>query len=157
MIETKRELILKNLFTNRIKIHSLEIEKYIQTLKEYCQNNNIYVQRLITVTFGIEKKSKEEQVFDLELILELKNDSSSTYLPDGFVNKSELYITNALYLRYQGSNKDSINAFNEINNYLISNKLQAITPAYSVSNNPFNQSDGNIDLEIYIGINPNII
>jgi len=62
-----------------------------------------------------------------------------------------------LYTHYEGNNQGSFQAFNEINNYLISNKLQAITPAYSVSNNPFNQPDGNIDLEIYIGINPNIL
>ena len=157
MIESKKELKLENLFTNRIKINRFETENYIQALKKRCQDNEIYVQRLITVTFGIENKSDENQIFDLELIIEPKNTDLITHLPNGFLKKTEIYITNALYLHYQGSNKESIKAFSEINNYLISNKLLAITPAYSVSNNPFNQPDGEIDLEIYIGINPNIL
>lgn len=156
MIESSRELYMVNVLSKRIKILQSEVYIQIEDIKKICDSNFFIVKSMATVTHGIEKTEKGTEL-DLEIIIELQNRIEDIQIPEGLLVKEKIYITNALYKHYEGSSIGSNTAYNEIKEFLIKNKLQAITPAYSVSKHPFSQSETQMNLDIYVGINPNIM
>ena len=156
MVATKNELKMENVLSKRMKVSQSDLSRQMEDLKNMCDANFFIVKSLTTVTYAIEKYEKGS-ILDLEILVELKNSVDNENIPNGFVLKPQILITNALMNHYEGPSVGTNNAFNEINNYLMTNKLMAITPAYSVSKDPFKQSENQINLDIYVGINPNIM
>ncbi len=157
MIEEHKELFIENLISKQSKIAQNEIESTMQSLRTFCIENDLNVLSITTVTFAMEKDSTGNQILDLEILVNIENNYLPSSLPQGFVKKEKLLITNALFTHYEGLKQGMINSLNEIQTYIVQNKIQAITPAYSVSHNPFNQNTNNIDLDIYVGANPNVM
>lgn len=157
MIYNHKELKQTNLLSFRSKLSQSELESYIQEINNICTEKNIKVKTLITTTFGIEQDKDGNQIFDIEILLPFNKNFIKTTIIEKFAIKEKILITNAIQLHYDGQKVNTLQVINELNNYIISNNLKPITPTYSVSNNPFDQLNGNINMDLFIGINPNIM
>lgn len=156
MITEHNELQKKNLFSKRFTTSQIEFSKFMMELKKLCDDNLFIVANIITVTYGIQQ-TPEGQMMDIEVLIEIQNMNSDVNMPGDFNIKEEISIINAINMHYEGNQQESVSALNEINRYLSDNKLQAITPAYTVSHNPFVQLGNNINMDVYVGINPNVM
>ncbi len=157
MIYNHKILKLTNLLSFRSKLPQTEIESYIQEICNTCKEKNIKLKMLITTTFGIELDKDGNQILDIEILLPFNKNFIKTTIIEKFAIKEKILITNAIQVHYDGQKVNTLQVINELNNYIISNSLKPITPMYSVSNNPFDQLNGNINMDLFIGINPNIM
>lgn len=157
MIYNHKILKLTNLLSVRSKLPQTEIESYIQEICNTCKEKNIKLKMLITTTFGIELDKDGNQILDIEILLPFNKNFIKTTIIEKFAIKEKILITNAIQVHYDGQKVNTLQVINELNNYIISNSLKPITPMYSVSNNPFDQLNGNINMDLFIGINPNIM
>lgn len=157
MIYNHKELKKTNLLSFRSKLSQSEIESYILEINNICRIENIKLQTLITTTFSIEHDKEGKQILDIEILLPSNKKIIENSLFENFSIKEIILITNAIQLHYEGQKLNSLHAINELNDYIIANSLIPITPMYSVSNNPFDQLNGNINMDLFIGINPNIM
>ena len=91
---------------------------------------------------------------DMELIclLDKKIDSSGEY-----VYKEKIKIINAVMMSYKGNTSGLQEACNELNKYIIDNKLQPITVGYNVTKKIDPLDINNAEIDVYVGINPNIL
>jgi len=156
MIKENQELHRYNLVSKRQKITQNEMPYVIDEIKKYAENNQLKIKDIISVSFS-NTMENNEQIIDNECIVEFTSQITNNILPDGYKNKNELLITNALNLSFKGNQQLFLAKYNEIANYIASNKLQPITPMYTVIHNPLEQLGNEVDLDIYIGINPNIL
>lgn len=157
MILEKSELKLENLLSIREKFLQKDLEIKMREIKEFCEKNFLIVSSITTITFEIMQNENNQQMIDIEILIEIPNQNIPKDLPEGFNYKKQVYIVNSLKNHYEGASQNSINAYNEINKYILEKKLLPITPAYAVSNNPYAQPDNFINLDIYVGLNPNIM
>jgi hypothetical protein len=90
-----------------------------------------------------------KQIIDVEVLLPI-----AYRIPDDtpYEFKERIKITNALYTKVEQVERLN-DAMNEVNEYMVSNGLQPVTSAYLVQTK---QEDKPV-IELYIGINPNIL
>lgn len=75
----------------------------------------------------------------------------------------ELHLKNVISVRRKmtqielGIEAGLQSVYNELNAYIAIHKLQPVTPAFSVSLNPFANTQEKVNIDIYVGINPNIL
>jgi hypothetical protein len=117
----------------------------ILNYKDYVDSSNECV---ITTTKKMELVDGK-QILDVEVLLPVSY-RIPVEKPYVFIEKFE--ITNALYTKVEQVQKLN-EAMNEINQYILSNGLQPVTPAYIVQT----KQGGKLTAEIYIGLNPNIL
>lgn len=156
MITENNELILCNVYSRRIQVDEEEMQKILKDIQIFCNKKFLFVSSITTVTFGTKKDQNYKPLMDLEILLNIQN-QQKIELPYGFCKKEKIQIVNALKCCYTGLNENVIQIYNELNKYIERNKIQPITPIYSVNKNPYIQENGRIDLDLYIGINPNIL
>lgn len=113
--------------------------------KDYSISNGEYV---ITTTRAIEVVNGE-QVLDVEILFPI---SYRIPIEEPYVFKSKIKITNALYQKVTDITQLQ-DVLNQMNQYILDNKLQPITSAYLVQT----KQEDKPCIEIYIGINPNIL
>ncbi len=140
-------LEIDNLFSYRGKIKSMELEEIGKKMEEKV--NLAGAKRIgmpITVTYGVENDT-------MEILLPIDREISST---DEFCYKERIKIVNALVAKHKGNPMKLQNTCNELNQYIAENKLVPITAGYNVTKktNPIDIEDTEID--VYVGINPNI-
>ena len=156
MILEKQEFHLTNLISQSRKVTQNEFLTNMEKLKRYSEENNFCVKNFTSVTYSIVIENGE-QVLDNECIVEFETPVLQENLPEEFNVKNELLITNAVNLSFKGNQSLFISKYNEITGYLSAKKLQPITPLYTVTHYPFSQEENTVDLDFYIGINPNIL
>lgn len=157
MITNGDVLKLDNLLSKRVEITQNDLSLLLNRIRSFCYNNEIVVNNIVTATFGVRNDNNNNQLIDMEILLDLQGNTIPNNFPDDFQTKEKIEIINALHTHFMGKNQESIIAYNEINQYISEHSLQPITPAYAVSHNPYNNSDDIIDIDIYVGINPNIM
>jgi hypothetical protein len=140
---------INNLVTQSGKFTVADFQKALMKLsnayKDYANNNDECV---ITTTRSLEIVDGE-QILDVEILFPI------TYriaVEDSYLFKSKIKITNALYAKVEDVTKFQ-ETLNGVNQYIIDNKMQPITSAYLVQTKQENKPC----IEIYIGINPNIL
>ncbi|OJF76803.1 MAG: hypothetical protein BKP49_04340 [Treponema sp. CETP13] len=155
-IVANKELHLLNVISLRKKMTQIELGKESQNIKKLFDENNLSVKSITSVTYSVTKGQDEKPLLDIELLVE----GVANKIPDislaEYVVKPEIKIVNALYVDYEGSAREIQTAYNTINAYIAEHKLQPITPAYSVSQNPFTSKPESVCMEIYVGISPNV-
>lgn len=143
-------LEIDNLFSYRGKIKSAELEEIGKKMEEKV--NLAGAKRIgmpITVTYGVENDTME-----IEILLPIDRKISSTI---EFCYKEKIKIVNALVAKHKGNPMKFQNTCNELNQYIAENKLVPITAGYNVTKktNPIDIEDTEID--VYVGISPNIL
>lgn len=116
-----------------------------QKFKDYVANN---CETIITTTKAVEVVDNE-QILGVEILIPVsyRIPCSGTY-----VFKEKIKIDNALYIREDDISKLQ-DTMNQMNQYILDNKLQPITSAYLVQS----KQDNKMVTDIYIGNNPNIL
>lgn len=93
-------------------------------------------------------------MIDIELLMPIDKSIDST---DKFVFKNQIKIVNAVVIHYIGNPNELQVAYNELNKYIIDNGLNVITAGYNVTKKVSSLDINNTEIEIYVGINPNIL
>ncbi len=149
-------LEMNNVMSYRGKMTQTEIaekSKEIEQLMKAAGANK--TAPVATTTFAVEQSARG-LVMDIEILVPM--DKSFT-LPSGYVWKSKFLLTNAVMIHYVGNPAGLNSVANELNSYIASNKLVPITTGYSVTVKEA-KTPSEIDameVEIYVGINPNIL
>lgn len=140
---------INNLVTQSGKFRVDEFQKAIINIdnnhKDYVHNNEKY---MITTTKSVDIVNNE-QILDVEILLPV---SYRIPVEEPYQYKSTIKIANALYTKVEDMTKLQ-DTLNEVNQYIVVNKLQPITSAYLVQKKQENLPC----IEIYIGLNPNIL
>lgn len=140
---------INNLISKSGKFTAIEFQNTLINMANVYKNfsiaNGDYI---ITSTKALEVVNGE-QILDVEILMPV------TYrmpVEETYTFKSKLKLTNALYKKVIDITKlqDTLNMMNQ---YIIEKKLQPITSAYLIQTKQNNQPC----IEIYIGINPNIL
>lgn len=140
---------INNLISISGKYTATEFQKALMDMvnlyKDYSIDNGEY---LITTTKSIEMVN-DEQVMDVEILMPV---SYRIPVKDPYVFKNRIKLTNALYEKVTDITKLQ-DTLIMVDQYMLDQKMQAITSAYLVQTKENNQPC----VEIYIGINPNIL
>ena len=103
----------------------------------------------ITATYAVEYDE-----IDVELIMPIDMSMDST---DKFVFKDQIKIVNAVVVAYKGHPIGLQEACNQLNQYIVEHKLQPITVGYNVTKKTDMLSLQNTEIDVYVGISPNIL
>ena len=144
-----QEYEIDNLITRVGRFNVMDFQQALMNLvnsyKDYAANNGEYV---ITTTKSLEVVNGE-QIMDVEILLPV---SYRVPTDDPYVFKSKIKLSNALYAKITDPALLQ-DALNQVNQYILENKLQPVTSAYLVQT----KQDNKPSIEIYIGMNPNIL
>lgn len=151
-IKTDRELLLENVLSFRGIINQVQI-----------QDIGIDMEKVI-LEAGLQRKGTpvtathemKDGTIDIEILLPVDGDLSRIN-NEKYKTKKKVHIVNAVVACYFGNPDGVQEAYDELNRYIVNNELQAITVGYNVTKkiNPLDIE--NTELEIYVGINPNIL
>lgn len=103
----------------------------------------------ITATYGMVGDK-----IDVEILLPIDKETDST---EKYLYKKKIKIVNAVVAKYLGNPNGLQEACDELNHYIIEHKLIPITVGYNVTKkvNPMNLEE--TEIEVYVGISPNIL
>lgn len=149
-IKTGQEIELNNVISFRGKILQGEIDKIGMDMEmKLCEvgaKRNGYP---ITATYGVDGTT-----LDIELLLPIDKNTGNI---GNYVFKKKFKIVNAIVLSYIGNPNGLHNACNELNKYIVENNLQPITVGYNVTKKVDTLNIDNTEIDVYVGINPNIL
>lgn len=149
-IKENQELNVTNILSFRGKIKQEELENIGKEM-EYCILN-AGAKRIggtITATYAI-----EAGVVDVELLIPIDRNIVPI---DKFVFKEQIKIVNAVIACYKGHPTGLQDVCNQLNQYMVEHKLQPITVGYNVTKKVDMLKPGNTEIDIYVGISPNIL
>lgn len=152
MIEIKesQELNETNLLSYRGKVRQVELEQIGKEMDSYVQQMGAKsVKTPITATYAA-----IGDTVDIEILMPVNKVIDST---DKFAFKSQIKITNAVVVAYKGHPMGLQEACNELNQYIAEHKLQPITVGYNVTKNMDTLNLENTEIDVYVGISPNIL
>lgn len=144
-----RNYEINNLITRSGRFSSIEFPQIVDDLineyKEYAINNG---ELIISTTKSIEIID-QMQILDVEVLLPVLY---KLPVKTPYSYKSSIKLYNALYAKINDISKLQ-DAILETNQYIVKNNYQPITSAYLIQS----KQNNNPCVEIYIGLNPNII
>lgn len=149
-IKENQELNVVNVFSFRGKVQQMELENIGKEMEEYIQNaGSKRIGNSITATYAV-----DGEFVDVELIIPIDKSIEST---EKFSYKKCIKITNAVIGCYKGNPSGFQEAYKQLNTYIIDQKLQPITVGYNVTKRMDILNPDNTEIDIYVGINPNIL
>ena len=149
-IKENQELKVESLLSYRGKVRQAEIENIGKEMESYIQNAGAKrVSSPMTATYAV-----EGDVIDIELLIPIDKNIDST---DKFVFKKQIKIVNAVVASYKGHPAGLQEACNQLNQYIMEHKLQPITVGYNVTKKVDMLNPENTEINVYVGINPNIL
>lgn len=143
-------LEVENLMSFRGKVPQTELESIGNDLNDKVVL--VGAKRIgypITATFGI-----EGDLVDVEILLPIDKRVSDI---DRYHYKEKLRITNALVARHRGKPAELQGTCNQLNQYITEQKLLPITVGYNVTRKIDPVDVENTEIDVYVGINPNIL
>ncbi|MBQ3782290.1 MAG: hypothetical protein II838_02455 [Lachnospiraceae bacterium] len=149
-IKENQELHVDNLLSYRGKVKQTEIELVGKEMEDYIQN--VGANRIgnpITVTYAV-----EGDMIDIELLMPIDKSIDST---DKFVFKKQIKIVNAVVASYKGHPMGLQDTCNQLNQYMVEHTLQPITVGYNVTKKMDMLNPNNTEIDVYVGISPNIL
>lgn len=149
-IKENQELNMANVLSFKGKIRQMELENIGKEMELYIHNSGAKrVGNPITATHGI-----ENDVIEVELLVPIDMRIAST---DRFTFKNQIKIVNAVVASYKGKPMGLQETCNQLNKYIMEHGLQPITVGYNVTKKTDMLNLENIEIDVYVGINPNII
>ena len=149
-IVQNQELNKEKLLSFRGRIRQTELEAVGKDMESYIRNNGANrIGDPITVTYGV-----DNDMVDVELLLQVDCIIPSS---DKYVYKDRIRIVNALVGIYKGNPVGLQESVVQLNKFITEHKLQPITVGYNVTKNVDVQNPDNTEINIYVGINPNIL
>ncbi|SHI07908.1 hypothetical protein SAMN02745207_04255, partial [Clostridium grantii DSM 8605] len=102
-------------------MNQMEINQEMQKIGQVIKENNLQKSGpVLNTTFGVEMVAGQ-QVLDMEILIPVEGEFD---IPVGYVLKKEFKLVNALYVRHEGNPMLMQNTYNELNQFIQSNKLQ---------------------------------
>ncbi len=152
-IQEHMTLEMHNVLSFRGKMTQQELAAKSQEIDQLIKTNGASKSApTATTTFSVEPGG----IMDIEILIPL---DKTFDVPSGFAIKPKILITNALMIKHSGHPSGLENTINELNNYIMSNHLVPITTGYNVTvkdaKTPLELD--NMEVEIYVGISPNIL
>lgn len=156
-IEIGRELYFENLISLKVQGSQNEINKEIQSLYSYLQENGIAkVGPVITATFSIKQEANGISL-NMEILIPIDKCIESN---NKYIFKEKFHLVSAVYLRHDGKPDLLQDSCSKLLSYIHENSLQNITSMYNVLiKEPEIQNGviGNMIVDLYIGINPSVL
>lgn len=152
-ITENQQLEVKNLISLRGRFRQEEIPGVMQKLSTYAALQGVKpAGGPISVTFGVEQTA-EGLLTDTELMMPVDGTVEGN---EEIVRKERLFLTNAVRLQYTGSPEMFQSACNELNTYIQEKGYMPITAGYTVTKG-VDRISGTMEMEVYVGINPNVL
>ncbi|MCR5619244.1 MAG: hypothetical protein K6F65_04025 [Lachnospiraceae bacterium] len=149
-IVQNQELNKEKLLSFRGRIRQTELESVGKDMESYIRNNGANrIGDPITVTYGV-----DNDLVDVELLLQVDCIIPSS---DKYVYKDRIRIVNALVGIYKGNPVGLQESVVQLNKFITEHKLQPITVGYNLTKKVDVQNPDNTEINIYVGINPNIL
>lgn len=149
-IKLGQELFVENLYSIRCKISQMELQSIGKKAEEIVKSfGAIQKGSPISATFAMEGDK-----IDVELLFPIDREIPSK---DGFVYKKMLKLTNAAVVAFKGHPAGFQSACNDLNQYIAEHQLQPVTVGYNVTKKADMVNPENTEIDVYVGINPNII
>ena len=149
-IKENQELNVTNLLSYRGKLKQTELENIGQEMESYIQSAGAKrVGNPITATYELEGDE-----IDIELLMPIDKSIESM---DKFDFKNQIKIVNAVVASYIGHPMGLQDACNQLNQYIMERRLQPITVGYNVTKKTDMLSPENTEIDVYVGISPNIL
>ena len=149
-IKEKQELNVVNVFCYRGKVKQAELENIRKDMESYIQQAGATCKGTpITATYAV-----EGDTIDIEIIIPIDKSIDSV---EGFVFKNQIKIVNAVVASFKGHPVGLQEACNQLNRYIFEHKLQPITVGYNVTKKTDMVNPENTEVDIYVGMNPNIL
>lgn len=149
-IKENKELNVANVLSYRGKVRQAELENIGKEMESYIQNAGAKrVGNPTTATYAV-----ESDMIDIELLMPIDKSIDST---DRFVFKNQIKIVNAVVACYKGHPMGLQEACNQLNQYIMEHKLQPITVGYNVTKKTDILNPENAEIDVYVGISPNIL
>ena len=153
IISECQRLDVTNLITFRGKVKQEELSGVLLRMKNYAEGQGAkVVGGPISVTYGVEQ-TKDGTMADAEVMIPLDKAISET---KEFLRKERLFVDNAVKLEYSGTPALFHNACTELNVYFREKGHVPITAGYIVTKG-VDEASGSVDMEVYVGINPNVV
>ena len=156
MIEQGKELLLENLLSLREKIFQPDISNEMMKIGRFLKDNCLRkTGPIVTATFAIENTGGQS-VLDMEILVPMDKKAD---LPAEYKYKRVFRLVNAVYARHQGNPTALQNTYDEMLEHIKKNNLQQITAGYNVNINDMlpGMSMDEMIIDVYIGVNPNIL
>ena len=145
-------LDVRNLLCCTTKFNPDSFAEALQKIEETLKNNEITSKdTAIYLLFG----NDENQTINIHFATE----KEITYPKDLFQFKERLYLVQAVKSRYEGELYDIKDSFYQIQQYMDTRKLSPITPfcCKVISGLEDSKNTGDVIVDIYVGVNGNII
>lgn len=149
-IKENQELNVANVLSYKGKVKQAELENVGKEMESYIQKAGAKrVGNPTTATYAV-----EGDMIDIELLMPIDRSIDST---DKFVFKNQIKIVNAVVACYKGHPLGLQEACNQVNQYIVEHKLQPITVGYNVTKKTDMLSPENTEIDVYVGISPNVL
>ena len=149
-IKENQELNVANVLSYKGKVKQAELENVGKEMESYIQKAGAKrVGNPTTATYAV-----EGDMIDIELLMPIDRSIDST---DKFVFKNQIKIVNAVVACYKGHPMGLQEACNQVNQYIVEHKLQPITVGYNVTKKTDMLSPENTEIDVYVGISPNVL
>ena len=154
MIEEHKEFNVNNLLSFRASLTQDEMQKEMQNLEKFINDNNLtVVGSKINTTYSVTQGIVP--TMDIEMLIPIDKEFQET---EEYKFKFELKLINALKSVHKGNPQGFNDTVMEIQKYTQDKKLMPITSLYTVNIHEVKRPDDmdKFHAELYVSINPNI-
>lgn len=149
-IKRNQELEVNNILSFRGKVKPQELDAIVKDMELKMKDTGVErVGNPITATYAMDKEG-----VDVEVLLPINKSMGNIGI---YKFKERIKIVNAVLLSYKGNPVGLQNACNELNQYIVDNQLQPITVGYNITKHIDIINVENTEIDVYVGINPNIL
>lgn len=149
-IKENQELDILNLLSYRGKVSQAEFESIGKEMEKYIQETGAKrAGNPITATYAV-----EGEIVDMEILIPIDKKIEAI---GKFAFKNQIKITNAVVASYTGHPMGLQDACMQLNQYIMDNKLQPLTVGYNVTKKTDMLSPEQTEIDVYVGINQNIL
>lgn len=149
-IKENQELYIEKLLSFRGEVKQSELESVAKDMEAHIKNTGAkLVGAPITTTFAI-----KTDLLDVEVLMPVDGIIAST---GKYRFKDCIKITNAVVASYKGNPAGLQTASNQLTVYMSEHNLLPITTGYNITRKVDMLNPDNTEIDVYVGINPNIL